>query len=260
MPSVPMSARQSDRVSAKDFDRYADSGVTWRVIEGSVRSSPLPAQIASHHLAGARHRSHGKRPRVETTRGAIAAVRSSSPSQRAAGEGRPSPRRCRKNARRRRGSRSDSTTSSSWLDSADEFDATCAYSDIPDRAATPRINQAARTAVRRRLFRRQSAAELEANGDGASTTRGIRTGGRVRQYSRAPPQADPIHRWGSIHCARQLPRMRCRDLPFAVPRLPAVEDQLFFASEAVPRNDFQRAPRLAHRCRAADQVLAARLA
>jgi monoamine oxidase len=64
-----------DRVSAKDFDRYDDSGVNWRVVKGygavmSDCGAKLPVMLDC--VVGAiDHR--GKRLRIETSKGAIAA-------------------------------------------------------------------------------------------------------------------------------------------------------------------------------------------
>ncbi len=59
-PSAPISAGpNSDRVSAKDLDRYADSGVNWRVFEGlRLRHQRLRGGHAGHaRLPGAPDRS-----------------------------------------------------------------------------------------------------------------------------------------------------------------------------------------------------------
>ena len=57
--STYISGAEWDRVSAKDFDRYADSGVNWRVVEGlgsvvAAAGADLPVDA---RLSGARHRS-----------------------------------------------------------------------------------------------------------------------------------------------------------------------------------------------------------
>jgi len=73
--STYISGAEWDRVSAKDFDRYDDSGVNWRVIEGlgtviSAYGADLP-RVLDCRVVGIDH--SGKRLRIETTRGAIAA-------------------------------------------------------------------------------------------------------------------------------------------------------------------------------------------
>src|SRR5271168_3570328 len=69
--STYISGAEWDRVSAKDFDRYADSGVNWRVVEGlgsvvAGAGANLPAMLDCP-VRGIDH--SGKRLRVETTRG-----------------------------------------------------------------------------------------------------------------------------------------------------------------------------------------------
>ena len=56
--STYISGAEWDRVSAKDFDRYADSGVNWRVVEGlgSVVAAAGADLPVSARLSGARHR------------------------------------------------------------------------------------------------------------------------------------------------------------------------------------------------------------
>jgi monoamine oxidase len=70
-----ISGAELDRASVKDFDRYEDSGVNWRVVEGY-------GTIIAAHAAGVpvaldcrvdRIDHSGKRLRIETTQGAIAA-------------------------------------------------------------------------------------------------------------------------------------------------------------------------------------------
>jgi monoamine oxidase len=64
-----------DRVSVKDFDRYEDSGVNWRVIKGygtliADAGAALP-QMRDCEVRGIDH--SGKRLRIDTSKGAIAA-------------------------------------------------------------------------------------------------------------------------------------------------------------------------------------------
>ena len=73
--STFISGAEWDRVSAKDFDRYEDSGVNWRIVEGlgaiiSAHGADLPTMLDCpvHQID---HR--GGRLRIETAKGAIAA-------------------------------------------------------------------------------------------------------------------------------------------------------------------------------------------
>ncbi len=73
--STYISGAEWDQVSAKDFDRYADSGVNWRVIEGLGRvirdyGAGLPVTLGCRVM---RIDHRGKRLRVETEKGVIAA-------------------------------------------------------------------------------------------------------------------------------------------------------------------------------------------
>jgi monoamine oxidase len=73
--STYISGAEWDRVSAKDFDRYDDSGVNWRVVEGlgtiiAAYGADLPVAFDCQ-VHAIDH--HGGRLRIETTKGAIAA-------------------------------------------------------------------------------------------------------------------------------------------------------------------------------------------
>jgi monoamine oxidase len=73
--STYISGAEWDRVSARDYDRYHDTGVNWRVVKGygaliSACGENLPAALDCAVLA-IDHR--GKRLRIQTTKGAIAA-------------------------------------------------------------------------------------------------------------------------------------------------------------------------------------------
>jgi monoamine oxidase len=73
--STYVSGAELDRVSARDFGRYADSGVNWRVVQGygtviAAHGHGLPVMLG----CPVRVIDHGgRRLRVETTNGAIAA-------------------------------------------------------------------------------------------------------------------------------------------------------------------------------------------
>jgi monoamine oxidase len=73
--STYISGAEWDRVSAKDFDRYADSSINWRVVEGLGTAiegygAKLPVAFECR-VTSIDHR--GKRLRIETSQGAIAA-------------------------------------------------------------------------------------------------------------------------------------------------------------------------------------------
>ena len=73
--STYISGAEWDRVSAKDFDRYHDTGVNWRVVKGYgalIRTcgENLPAELDCA-VRAIDHR--GKRLRIETAKGTIAA-------------------------------------------------------------------------------------------------------------------------------------------------------------------------------------------
>jgi monoamine oxidase len=73
--STYINGAELERVSAKDFNRYADTGVNWRAIEGlgavvTAYGANLPVMLDCP-VARIDHR--GKRLIVETTKGAIAA-------------------------------------------------------------------------------------------------------------------------------------------------------------------------------------------
>lgn len=73
--STYISGAEWDKVSAKDFDRYRQSGLNWRVIEGlgsvvSRHGADLPC-VLDCRVIGIDH--GGKRLRIETEKGAITA-------------------------------------------------------------------------------------------------------------------------------------------------------------------------------------------
>ena len=73
--STYVSGAELDRVSARDFDRYADSGVNWRVVEGygtviAAHGRKLPVMLGCPVRLIDRR---GKRLKIETSNGAITA-------------------------------------------------------------------------------------------------------------------------------------------------------------------------------------------
>ena len=112
-----ISGAELDRLSAKDFDRYEDSGVNWRVVEGygsiiSAYGAHLPMMLDCR-VSGIDHR--GKRLRIETTKGVVAADQAivTIPSALIAAEQLRSCRYFRKKPRQPRGCRWDLPTNSS---------------------------------------------------------------------------------------------------------------------------------------------------
>lgn len=75
--STYISGTEWDRVSAKDFDRYDDSGVNWRVVEGlGATVAAYGARLPAAFDCPVRCIDHsGKRLRIETGKGSIAADR-----------------------------------------------------------------------------------------------------------------------------------------------------------------------------------------
>jgi monoamine oxidase len=75
--STYIAGTELDRLSVKDFDRYEDSGINWRVVEGfGTLISGYGADLATELDCEVRRIDHrGKRLRIETSKGAIAADR-----------------------------------------------------------------------------------------------------------------------------------------------------------------------------------------
>ena len=171
--STYISGAEWDRVSAKDFDRYADSGVNWRVVEGlgsviATAGASLPA-ILDCPVHGIDH--GGKRLRVETVRGAIAADQAivTVPSD-AAGEREhqfmPAPPAKVHAAQGLPLGHDDKLFIA--LAGADEFETDTRVFARTDRAATPayQFRPLGRPLIEA-YFGGTLAAELEADGDGA---------------------------------------------------------------------------------------------
>jgi len=267
--STYISGAEWDRVSAKDFDRYADSGVNWRVVEGlgslvAAAGANLPVMLDCP-VRGIDH--SGKRPRVETTRGAIAAdqVIVTVPSALLAKEQLKFTPALPEKIQAARGlplGLDDKLFMA--LDGADEFERDVRVFGHTDRAATAtyQFRPLGRPHIEG-YFGGNLAAELEANGDGAffdfAVSELVGVFGNTFARRLKPIR---IHRWGLDPFALgaysyALPGFAgCRST-LAAP----VEDRLFFAGEACSTNDFSTA----HGAwltgiAAADQVIAARLA
>jgi monoamine oxidase len=265
--STYISGAEWDQISAKDFDRYQDSGVNWRVIEGLgtvIRSygADLPV-ILCCRVIGIDHR--GKRLRVETDKGVIAADQAviaiptsllakdqlaftpALPQKIEAAQGLPL-------------GLDDKLFMA--LDRAEEFDPDVRLFGHIDRAATGayQFRPLGRPQIEA-YFGGKLAVELEANGDGAffdfavSELIGL-LGSDFRQ--RVKPIR--IHRWG-------LDPYSLGSYSFALPGFAdcrqalaePVEGRLFFAGEACSVSDFSTAHGAWQTgVTAADQVIAAR--
>jgi len=265
--STYISGAEWDRISAKDFDRYADSGINWRVIEGLGAvvqrcGASLPAMLDCRAVA-IDHR--GKRLRVETSQGAIAAnqvIVTIPTTLIAAGQISFTPALAQKvEAAAGLPLGLDDKLFMS-LDGAEEFDMDTRVFGRIDRAATGayHLRPFGRPLIEA-FFGGNCAVELEGKGERAffdfavDELVGVFGSGFARRIK--PVR---IHPWGSDPFARgsysyALPGFAdCR----AVLAQP-VDDRLFFAGEACSTHDFSTAHGAWHTgVAAADQVIAAR--
>ncbi len=247
--STYISGAEWDRVSAKDFDRYADSGMNWRVVEGlgsvvAAAGANLPVMLDCP-VRGIDH--SGKRLRVETTRGAIVAdqVIVTIPSTLLAKEQLNFTPALPKKTRAAQGlplGLNDKLFIA--LDGAEEFERDTRVFAHTDRAATAayQFRPLGRPQIEA-YFGGNLVAELEASGDGAffdfavSELVGVFGSAFARRL-----KPIRIHRWGLDPFALgaysyALPGFAdCRAV-LAEP----VDDRLFFAGEACSTHDFSTA-------------------
>jgi monoamine oxidase len=265
--STYISGAEWDRVSAKDFDRYADSGVNWRVIEGlgsvvAAAGANLPLKLDCP-VRGIDH--GGKRLQVDTTRGAIAAeqVIVSIPSTLLAKEQLKFTPALPKKTHAAQGlplGLDDKLFMA--LDGAEEFERDVRVFAHTDRAATAayQFRPLGRPQIEA-YFGGNLAAELEASGDGAffdfAVAELVGVFGSAFASRLKPVR---IHRWGLDPFALgaysyALPGFAdCRAV-LAEP----VDDRLFFAGEACSTHDFSTAHGGFNTgVAAADQVIEAR--
>ena len=265
--STYISGAEWDRVSAKDFDRYADSGVNWRVVEGlgsvvAAAGADLPVRLDCP-VRGIDH--SGKRLRVETARGAIVAdqVIVTIPSTLLAKEQLKFTPALPKKTHAAQGlplGLDDKLFMA--LDGAEEFERDTRVFAHTDRAATAayQFRPLGRPQIEA-YFGGNLAAELEASGDGAffdfAVAELVGVFGSAFARRLKPIR---IHRWGLDPFALgaysfALPGFADCRATLAEP----VDDRLFFAGEACSTHDFSTAHGGFNTgVAAADQVIEAR--
>ena len=265
--STYISGAEWDRVSAKDYERYADSSINWRVIEGlgtvvKKYGADLPVML---DCRVGRIDHAGKRLRIETDKGAVAAdqVVVAVPTTVLAAEqvsfAPALPDKTKAAAGLPLGLDDKLFMS---LDGADEFEKDARVFGRTDRAATAayHLRPLGRPLIEA-YFGGKCAAELEAEGDGAffdfavAELVGVFGGNFARRV-----KPIRIHRWGLDPFSRgsysyALPGfVECRATLAA-----AVENRLFFAGEACSTHDFSTVHgAFLTGVAAADQVIAAR--
>ena len=256
-----------DRISARDFDRYDDSGVNWRIVEGygtaiAAHGASLPV-VLDNPVFRIDH--SGKRLRIETAKGVITAdqVIVTIPSAVLAQEGlRFTP------------ALPDKTQAALGLplgladklflslDDAEEFEPDTRLFGHTDRAATAgyHFRPFGRPQIEA-YFGGTLASDLEREGEGAFCDFAVSelTGLLGSAFAR---RVKPIrvHRWGADPFSRgsysyALPGAADGRAALAAP----VDDRLFFAGEACSASDFSTAHGgFLTGVAAADQVIAAR--
>jgi monoamine oxidase len=262
-----ISGAEWDRVSAKDYDRYHDSSVNWRVIKGygaliSACGGNLPAALDCQ-VRAIDHR--GKRLRIETASGAIAAdqVIVTIPSTLIAAERLTFTPALPEKTEAARGlplGLADKLFVA--LAGAEEFDPDTRVFGHTDRAATAvyQFRPFGRPMIEA-YFGGRFAAELEAGGDGAFFDCAVSDlvglfgsafAGRIKPIA--------IHRWGADPFALGSYSYASPGLADCRPTLAApVDSRLFFAGEACSIHDFSTAHGGWHTgVAAAEQVIAAR--
>lgn len=256
-----------DQLSVKDLDRYDDTGINWRIIEGygsviSAYGAKLPAMLDCE-VRGIDHR--GKRLQIETSKGAIVADQTivTIPSALLAAERivfTPSlPAKIQAALGLPLGLADKLFMS---LMNAEEFPKDVRVFGHTDRAATGgyHFRPFGRPLIEG-YFGGRLAADLEASGEGAFFDFAVSelTGLLGSDFaSRVKPIR--VHRWGHDRFAlgsysSALPGSADCRLALAEP----VDQRLFFAGEACSRHDFSTAHGgWRSGVAAADQVIAAR--
>ena len=254
-----------DRVSAKDFDARR-AGVNWRVVKGygaliAACGADLPVMLDCA-VGEIDHR--GKRLRIETAKGAIAAdqVIVTIPTALLAAERLAFTPALPEKTQAAQGlplGLDDKLFMA--LDDAEEFKKDVRLFGHTDRAATANYHFRPFGGRSRGLFGGSCAADLESGGDGAffdfavSELTNLLGSGFARRL-----KPIDIHRWGLDEFSLgsysfALPGFADCRLKFAEP----VDNRLFFAGEACSVGDFSTAHGGWHTgVRAAEQVIAAR--
>ncbi len=263
-----VSGAELDRVSARDFDRYGDSGVNWRVVEGygtviAAHGRGLPVMLGcAVRLIDRR----GRRLRMETPNGAITANAAivTVPTPVLAEEKivfiPPLPEKTEAALGLPLGLADKLFLS---LSDAEEFNKESRLFGHTDRSRTGvyHFRPFGRPQIEA-YFGGRLAAELEAGGDGAFVDFAVSElvglfgsdfARRVKPLKLHPWGIDPFSR-GSYSYA--LPgKAECRAALAA-----AVDDRLFFAGEACSRSDYSTAHgAYLTGAAAAEQVIAARI-
>jgi len=265
--STYISGAEWDRVSAKDFDRYDQTGINWRVVEGLgtvIRNyaAGLPHKLDCR-VAKIDHR--GKRVRIETDKGLIAAdqVIITIPSSLLAKERIAfAPALPQKTHAALGLPLGLDNKLFIGLERAEEFDHDVRVFGHTDRAATGvyHLRPFGRPQIEA-YFGGPLAWELEAHGDGAFFDHAVTelTGLFGNDFRR---RLKPLclHRWGAdpfslgSYSYAQPGFADCRQ-ELAAP----VDERLFFAGEACSTEDFSTAHGAWHTgVRAAGEVMAAR--
>ena len=247
--STYVSGAELERVSIKDLDRYADTGINWRVVEGlgatiARYGANLPVMLDCP-VHSVDHR--GKRLRVETGNGVIEAdqVIVAIPVALIAAERvvfTPALPAKVEAARKLPLGVNDKLFMS--LDNADEFDVGTRLFGHTDRVATAgyHVRPFGRPLIEA-YFGGRCAAELEANGDSAFFDfAASELAGLLGSDFKRRIKPLRVHRWGQDPFAMGA-------YSYAVPGYAdcrqtlaeAVDNRLFFAGEACSRNDFSTA-------------------
>ncbi len=265
--STYISGTEWEQVSAKDYDRYADTGVNWRVVQGlgtvvAAYGADLPVML---DCAVRTIDQSGRRLRIETNKGAIAADRVivAVPTTLLAAEQPAFTPPLPKKVQAAHGlplGHDDKLFIS--LEGAEQFDRDVRVFGHIDRAATAayHFRPFGRPLIEA-YFGGTCAAELEAHGDRAffdfavSELGDLLGGDFIRRL-----KPIRIHRWGADPFARgaysfALPGFADCRATLAEP----VDNRLFFAGEACSPHDFSTAHGAWQTgVTAAEQVMAAR--
>ena len=265
--STYISGAEWDRVSTKDFDRYHDTGVNWRVVKGYgalIRTcgENLPAELDCA-VRAIDHR--GKRLRIETAKGTIAAdhVIVTIPSTLIAAERLLFTPALPEKTEAARGlplGLADKLFVS--LERAEEFEQDTRVFGHTDRAATAtyQFRPFGRPMIEV-YFGGRFAAELEAGGDGAFFECAVSDlVGLFGSAFAARIKPIGIHRWGVDPFSLGSYSYASPGFADCRPKLAEpVDGRLFFAGEACSVHDFSTAHGGWHTgVSAAEQVIAAR--